>query len=441
MSNDVQIWQRRWDSISSTIQQTKTDLTSKTIDRKDAFISLVQALERFGKAQFDFFFKGFSLDDPTRQTLEKSLQFPPEFVLKRILDQLANDIWVIESAIKQREDANKVAALKQADLLAFRAIEPAKGDGRLLSADTTVITYFQKVPEVRILPYANVVLIGVPYAANLTGQPDKDSSLRDLLAIPHEAGHFVFWRGMINGERLHITLRQRLSQAGLLQYDHWLEEIFADVYGCLIAGSAFALSAQDLQLDNMPIRLTEDDGRHPAAVVRPYIPINVLDSEAGNATADPIRTHWQGRIKSKGDPQYFHLKTSDQPVSVATAASNDIKIIVEFILATLKAIPNMTNVFHLDWSDRQPSDPADLTSLYKSFTDKLSLVSSGLQVGSFAVLDTFGIPDKNTSWVHKLRDDLPVTPGNKLPAELWLVVLYAAGWGSGGQEETYPNRP
>jgi hypothetical protein len=435
MSNDVQIWKSRWDSIDQTIQEIGSGLPNKTIDRKSAFIKLVAALGTFGKKQFNFFFEGFGFENNTDQTLEKALQYPPEFVLKRLIDQVAHDIWVIETAIKQREDSSKVAALKQADLLAFRALEPVLGDGRLLAANSTVITYFQKVPAVRILPYANVALIGIPYSANLTGQIDKNSPIRDLLAIPHEVGHYVFWRGKMNGERLHILLQQQLLQAGLPQYEHWLEEIFADVYGCLIAGSVFALSAQDIQLDNMPIRLTADDRRHPAAVLRPYLSIAVLESEAGNATANTLKRAWEERIQQKGGPQQFDLKKKKTPVADGL---KDVGTIVTFILNTLKKANN----FQLDWSDGQPSDSSDLTPLYQGFADKLNLANSPLHVDSHpnAVNADFDEPGISNSWVHKLRDGGLVDKNNKMPAEVWLVVMNANGWGSGGQEETYPNR-
>ena len=56
----------------------------------------------------------------------------------------------------------------------------------------------------------------------------------------------------------------------------WQEEIFADIYGCLVAGPAIAKSFQDLLFDNYT--LTESDGVHPIPLIRPYIYAKVLET-------------------------------------------------------------------------------------------------------------------------------------------------------------------
>ncbi|NJN55367.1 MAG: hypothetical protein HC804_11780 [Anaerolineae bacterium] len=55
---------------------------------------------------------------------------------------------------------------------------------------------------------------------------------------------------------------------------NWLEEIFADVYGCLVAGPVMAYDFQELSLDNKDFN--EDDGEHPLAAIRPFIYTQVL---------------------------------------------------------------------------------------------------------------------------------------------------------------------
>ena len=62
---------------------------------------------------------------------------------------------------------------------------------------SVALTYLQKSYETRVIPYAEVCLIGIPFTSvRLT---------EDLLAIPHEVGHYVFWNSHLkdqNGQEL-----------------------------------------------------------------------------------------------------------------------------------------------------------------------------------------------------------------------------------------------
>jgi hypothetical protein len=270
---DTKIWQQRWKPKKYFIRKMgkkfvdEGNPASLQIDRKKVFKGLLKELEAFGHEQFLFFYDGFGFDEQDPAFLEKSSIFPPEYVLKRTLDQIEYDQSVIEKAILQRLDEDKVQAGQQADVLAYEALRPALSILPLQTA--TVLTYFQKSSEVLVVPYAEVALIGVSSSVidvpeNPLEGSDPGLDIRDYLAIPHEVGHYVYWRSIVNSQRLHIALRERLIQAGLSDYLHWLEEIFADVYSCIVAGPVVGLSGQDLHLDNLPAEFTEDDGEHPA---------------------------------------------------------------------------------------------------------------------------------------------------------------------------------
>ncbi|MBK8051684.1 MAG: hypothetical protein IPK16_34110 [Anaerolineales bacterium] len=58
------------------------------------------------------------------------------------------------------------------------------------------------------------------------------------------------------------------------------EEVFADVYGVLIAGPAAVLAMQAMVMANLPARLTVDDGDHPAPILRPALMSAVLHEMA-----------------------------------------------------------------------------------------------------------------------------------------------------------------
>ena len=56
----------------------------------------------------------------------------------------------------------------------------------------------------------------------------------------------------------------------------WHEEIFVDIYGCLVAGPAIVSEFQLLLSDNY--MLTQNNGVHPIALVRPRVSTKTLDS-------------------------------------------------------------------------------------------------------------------------------------------------------------------
>ena len=58
---------------------------------------------------------------------------------------------------------------------------------------------------------------------------------------------------------------------------HWLEEFFADAYGCLIAGSAAAASFQFVLGTGLPSHPKHDFDKHPTPMLRPLIYRLILD--------------------------------------------------------------------------------------------------------------------------------------------------------------------
>jgi hypothetical protein len=73
-----------------------------------------------------------------------------------------------------------------ADELAIGAMMMFKGSFAL-DRFATAITYTWTTNTSRVIPYADVALIGLPIS--VLGNQE------DVLAIPHEVGHFLFWNG------------------------------------------------------------------------------------------------------------------------------------------------------------------------------------------------------------------------------------------------------
>ena len=296
------VWQQRWQALKEAINATDAALPTGTTPREQTLRCLLKTLQTFGEAQFNYF---YSSDSPSKQ-------YSREYALSVTLGQVADDLEAIERATHQRVSATPRVrdTLDRADRLAFWALQPAIG--RLLKEKTTVLTYFQKSPAIRVIPYAQVALIGIPFTCI--------SNAQDFFAVPHEAGHFVFWQGTVpeGGDteaHIYTAMPKRLSDIqerlklpkSVLR---WTEEIFADVYGALIAGPAIAIDFQDLQLNRTRDEFVEDDGEHPVPVLRPDVYARAIEkiSEKDPALKEwpqRLRDRWKVRLSERGYPERF----------------------------------------------------------------------------------------------------------------------------------------
>lgn len=305
------VWQKRMAALIGRVETLSQHLQRRLGNVDDRRIttlySLCRSLAAFAQSHFDFFHEGFYGEEEVR--LEPSYTYPEAYVLRTLLDQIAFDVTVLERAVMQRLFASTEEGhtLKQADILAYRALQPAL-DQKLLD-DATVITYFGEAHSARIIPYAPIVLVSVPYTA-IEHKPD-------LLAIPHEIGHYIFRYGVAEkaghkaGRFSSVLNRDFAGMPAWLR--RWLEEIFSDIYGTLIAGPAMALSFQALVTDGNLAQFTHDNGEHPVPALRPNIYINVLEQINEQVTADQrmdnavtrLRTHWRNWFAERWSPETF----------------------------------------------------------------------------------------------------------------------------------------
>jgi hypothetical protein len=293
------LWQHRHSSLQRMIGALQSQIdTAGDINRKATFQTLVKQLGEFARAQFEFLHAGLDLSGGNGSYLEPSPRYPRDFVMKSTLDQVAFDLVVLQSAWHQRVSASQdpespmARTLALADRLAYSALQPAFRY-RLLpfeEGEVTVLTYFQKAPHIRMIPYAPVALIGLPFSALGTYEPDAAGEANhaddqewagsagnavDLLAIPHEVGHYVFQHGSSRNSRLQLALADVLK--GHPEWLHnWAEEIFADVYGCLIAGPVMVRDFLELSRAGDIASLLDDDHEHPTPVLRPLLYADTL---------------------------------------------------------------------------------------------------------------------------------------------------------------------
>ena len=278
--------------------------------RRKTILHLLYRLKQFGNKHYEYFLRGFA-----EQELQETPKMPVSRALDIILRQLSFDLEVIwRSAIQRHvKDAVYQETLAQADALAHQALEFAL-DRQLLEPTPendkwTVLTYLQKAATIRVIPYANVALIGVP----ISTLREK----RDYLAIPHEVGHVVYWRRMLksNKEYPRSVNRAYLPKPSSKDaLDSWQEEIFADVFGAMVAGPVLALDFQEIEFGHEWDAFLTNDDEHPTPARRPLLYTYVLEKRGEHEIAVKLRERWlallQQRQKHAEGQGLVHSETS-----------------------------------------------------------------------------------------------------------------------------------
>jgi hypothetical protein len=405
-------------------------------------------LKKFAEDILNFFNNGF-----TSGKLE-SKAFPPNNVYSVLLDQIAFDMEVIQRAADQRITSGfpvMKQRLKEADNLAWQALQKAVGANKPLEPGTTVVTYFQKSPMARVIPYANVALIGIPFTC--VDEP------RDLLATPHEVGHYVFWhaRDTIppqDGEGYYLY-RSLIKQAvdelkALITFGHpeldtwcyvWLEELFSDVYGSRVSGPVFALTMQDMLANRAMGEFRKSDGDHPVPVLRPFISMKALDVQRfGSGVLDLLQRYWQSKLESYQNPPDFTIPEGpDVTVQEAIKADSTLDLskpvdrLVNLVLNRLNGL----DVLSGDLRSNPSSSPATVDEFYEQFEAFRQGNLSELQVVSQQE-DALSGPADFKEWATKRFDlstdlrNLIADPNYRLAQPIaeteWLPIMKARGW-------------
>jgi hypothetical protein len=324
----------------------------------------LRCLAVFARKQFDFLRAGLQPGGG----FEADARFPLTYLLEATARQLSLDADVLLRALGQREAAASTLAMRAtldlADRLATDAILPAVRHG--LVAPTVMLTYFQKSPAIRLLPYVPLGVIGVAFSA--TGDSTR------LLAIAHETGHHVYRQITVN-YAAHLDDQVAAMAAATPMaaaptpntWATWLlaweEEIFADIYAALVAGPAAALALHELILTGPAAALTEDDGDHPLDALRPQILHTTLRVMAAHgpedrraallAAADALDAQWQGHLAARGAPDAFTPAGADTPVTLAAAGELLAALVAEILGGALA--PLVADAGHTPWSTGAPA--------------------------------------------------------------------------------------
>lgn len=416
-SNALSVWEDRWGAYQEILADLSCHVPPST------FKALVACLQAFGDSQFQFFRDGFC-----NVNLWPSAQYPVEYVLSTTLNQVGYDIAVIQRAARQhgsRDEKMKIA-LQKAGQLAQLALNMAI-QFKLLP-QSTVISYFSKAAHIRTIPYAPLALVAVPYT--VTNVP------RDYLATPHEIGHHVYRHSPGLLADLHDKLA--IQPAWCCR---WQEEIFADVFGCLVAGPVVGLDFQDILFDHSLENFISDDGDHPVEAIRPFAYVKVLEKLGFPNAAKALEQEWQRKLAARNSPESFIPYGEVTPVSLVEAREK----LEAFALQILAYLWDERKVQPKTfWSQDLAADEA-LDSLYKKFAKWVSqplkvtvpeLKEEGAEVG---VLVNGKLVNKRRkgdtqTWIDGLKQQ----KGNQLPPEAWTPVISTDGWNVAGPNDTWP---
>ncbi len=430
------VWNERLQALDELMYAMTRDYDALSLARWDTLKPAIKCLQAFGRDIFTCFQAGF-----TSRRLEISDDYPPDSVYSIILNQIGYDLEIMQRAVEQRISgaAATTEVLKTTDKLAWLALKPAI-DADLLPPDTTAITYFQKSPVSRVVPYAPVALIGVPYSCMTVA--------RDLLALPHEVGHYVFWHAHVpaSGQSLHRLLRRSAVDAlkPFVTVEspefpgwcyQWLEELFADVYGALIAGPVMALDFQELSMHSSCLEFITSDDDHPVPILRPDIYAKVLyqAAKADNhweAWADALSVRWRQRRSRCGAPDFLRVDGRSIPLKAAISIGPAVtghKPVDRLINVVMDQLPDVRS----DWSGR-PEPSANVDEL---FDDQRAYLPTLLAT---APQELDPGPKTAASWLKRAQDMIDLSNTAFATEEAWLPHLIADGWTTEGPDIRWP---
>lgn len=313
------VWQNRAAALDHTLAFMQQQYAAAADPMVNSTVkSIVACLNAFGRSQVRFFREGIA-----QEKLQPSSLYPWDYVWQTLLTQVSYDAAVYQQTADQRlhGSTDMLAALGKADHLAQDALNLAVQSGMLPAS--AALTYFNKSANIHVIPYAPVAVVGVSFTAITTP--------RDYLAVAHEVGHHVF--------RHTPGLAKKLYRALPLDppwREPWLEEMFADVYGCLVAGPVLDLDFQDLMLDDRLEDFIGDDGEHPVEMARPYFYHAVLRELGFVQAAAALAARWEAALLTRNDPQYFRAHGSGELVS-RTEVKVALETAVPILLHALKA--------------------------------------------------------------------------------------------------------
>jgi len=298
--------------------------------------------------------------------------------LRRAIGQIIEQGATLNRLLNQRRYGSMYRErLLQADARAERYYN--RYEGAKIGGNAPLV-YFEKLYHITRFPFRPPPLIAIPLAD--WNHPPA------WLPLAHELGHYVFWNSTElstfgrTQKKLVDAVKQQCQQ---FFADHpdlsaaektttrrwlgWLEETFADIFGTLVGGPAYAASAQERQVRHTLARADDlllDDGEHPMPAIRPLIAIETLrHMPGGSAAADLLAQRWQpylqqantafGKVKPPPDVPPQDIESLLSPAQLAKMVPDMVHKILQTpafqtadTSSTLNSIQNLTQPWQPD---------------------------------------------------------------------------------------------
>jgi len=441
-ARDKKKWEDRWKVIEALIESMMSTLP-KDLPRRTLFVCLLSHLQDFSRGQFYYFYTKLRAGEAAPDG------FSHDQALSWLIDQTGFDLTLIAQAIQQRHTSTSAdirTALQVADQFAERMLAPSR---TFFTEMPAVLTYLQKSAHSRVIPYAPVAMVAVPYTC--VPAPGGNSGLmyrRDYLALPHEIGHYVYWHGTIPegafaGLACHRAIPSRMTKLGMPNWAlDWAEEIFADVYGCRVAGPMIALDFQDLQVDlHARASFVTNDGEHPTPYLRPEIYLHTLEALQMGKWARALGIRWS-HLRDALAPSQPTLLTHGTDGSSGPGdttldnARNLLKAITVDLNQALDPVKfgadNLKPIFTVT-VDR-PMDTSQVERMFELWAgiDPTSIGDLGAQFEDHC-LPFVWLDWKNQQLEQSLLS-VPLATNESKESREWLVVMRAGGWTTEGPD-------
>jgi hypothetical protein len=376
-----------------------------------------------------------------------SVERLPQFALRRAINQIAEDILLLHhiwdlygadqpSVIQTALNAGNGWAKK-----AWQALHD------FLPNVATPLTYVRTNAGIRLIPYGSRPLISFPSSALAT------ELKRDFLAIPHELGHYLFWRGRDAQGKLFF---KRIAE--LDQYQNapdwlkaWTEEIFSDIVGTLIGGPVTVLSLQDMMLEKVGNLFVHDDGHYPPPAIRPYVGLKVCECMGWQKSRQGLGDRWH---------EFFDTAASTTQCAEKDRSLDTLRSEIENFTEALLGLFTLSDfqphawtedddynanpeLFYANFARRSPDvttpDASASTRLpWAEIVAEILYQQEPVREAAFAAIEQD--EEDEQEWWREVLDlaERGTTAGdavgNGIPISSleWFAVLYLGGWGDAG---------
>lgn len=336
---------------------------NRTFAAKDELCHLLERFILFTKDYLEYF-----------ETNKSAQKLPRPWLSERIYTTLL-EYWLPLAKVAEQYFIPEYA--KRLDKITQERLPPLTANAVKISLPSPdVILYIDKLPQASYLyPYTGKSFIAMPWIADEEWESNQYE--KKVLSLPHEIAHHIYWSLAFPGEpkdpetskldfptNLRNELKNRmgnLSKGELSvlskMLDGWAEEIFADVIATRILGDQgqqYLESAKQLVLRNCKDAkdLVYNDGTHPSAYVRPFIPLKTL-GQNGFFVEQKTERSFIASLNNIQLPQTLYIKPNDEDKNknkytvktVQTALEGCIEYINTLLDQGLKPIPEKIDSF------------------------------------------------------------------------------------------------